>query len=1283
MSGFILCFLCFALMATVTSVNVNGLRNMEKVKELVYVYRSDILCLQETNWDGVVMKDVRKEWEGGIFYNNGARNARGVAIMLKKDKVENVKEVYKDSTGRILVIEFEYRKLGFRLIHIYIPNVEADRRIIIAELRELVVGRCIIVGDFNIRCSRLDVGRGVEFRWEKSRGMLMDVMRDKDLIDVWRYENPEKREFTRRQMRDGVLKQSRIDLVLVHGEVIKYIDRIRHQRNSFSDHDGVRFSIKVGKDEIGGGMWILNAEHVEEEEYEQQMKVLFDRHKERVEEDIGKDSLDDSIGERWEVMKDQIKCISIKYSKKRKWEKLKEEKRLRKRLGLELSRAENAEGYSMDNYIKVKMELEQYEREKCRGAILRSKARYALEGEKCTGYVLGLEKRRQSKTYIHEINLKNGEATEDYVEILERVQEFYGDLYKRGGVDERSIEEVLDSVDRKLSVGDMTWCDREISEEEVIEAIEGLRTGKSPGSDGIVVEWYKSFKHDVAAILVQVFGAMERTGVVQGRMVEGVIATVYKKKGSKLDLENYRPISLLNVDYKILTKVLANRVKGVIGEIVQPTQSYSIPGRDISDTIATVRDVIEYLKRDGRGGIVVGIDWNKAFDRVEHEFLFKVLERFGFGEGLVGWVRRLYGSAKSCVKVNGVLTDRFEVERSVRQGCPLSALLYAISVEPLASLIKIDKEVQGIMLPYGGVCVINQYADDTTVTVRDSGSVKRVLELVEVYGRAAGAKINVDKSEIMYIGGVERVDVGLRVENRFIKVLGVHLGVDSKEARDATWTGVINKIRGVCTTWKARRLRLKGKVIVVNSLLLSVCVYVMNVVEMPEWVMNELNTIVRDFIWEGKGVKIAHNTLVGRAQEGGLKLLDLQTKRAAMRMKTVKKYIEGTWRHGWKELLRKYINDVGGMGDYGWYMGFKQSMTVGIPEIYREVLEAWRRFLPKVDYECGCLESFINLPLFLNEKFKYKDKTLYEPKFMEGGIKHVRDIMYEVIPGFLRVGCIYDSVEQLEGMDNREKVDRIYGKIISSIPAEWKNIIERQCVVKGEDPLPDMYVMLNGEKCGVESLSVKQVYDLLIVDIVKEPAAEAVWRRMFGDMDVKKIWSNVNVKYNTSECENNDFLIKHNRVYTNVVLNKINETVSATCDVCKNGHESFSHYFLDCSELVVFFDFIKNLLEFNFSVGLDLKEGWRQMFLFGLFGKSKKVSLINFVLSHARLAVVFRRNYAHFEGRKVNIKELFKSIMRRDVGLICKYGGKGVKEFCVSGNTFIQEGEEGGILFNW
>uniref|UniRef100_A0A673GYK7 Endonuclease/exonuclease/phosphatase domain-containing protein n=1 Tax=Sinocyclocheilus rhinocerous TaxID=307959 RepID=A0A673GYK7_9TELE len=133
----------------------------------------------------------------------------GVAIFKKKDSVEGTREVYKDQRGRILVVEFIYGGMNFRLINIYVPNIEVDRREILEELKGLVVGKCIIVGDFNIKCSRLDVGKGVKVRWEKSRGigMLMEIMREKGLLDVWRYENPEKREFTRRQLKEGTLKQ--------------------------------------------------------------------------------------------------------------------------------------------------------------------------------------------------------------------------------------------------------------------------------------------------------------------------------------------------------------------------------------------------------------------------------------------------------------------------------------------------------------------------------------------------------------------------------------------------------------------------------------------------------------------------------------------------------------------------------------------------------------------------------------------------------------------------------------------------------------------------------------------------------------------------------------------------------------------------------------------------------------------------------------------------------------------------------------------------------------------
>ncbi len=148
----------------------------------------------------------------------------------------------------------------------------------------------------------------------------------------------------------------------------------------------------------------------------------------------------------------------------------------------------------------------------------------------------------------------------------------------------------------------------------------------------------------------------------------------------------------------------------------------------------------------------------------------------------------------------------------------------------------------------------------------------------------------------------------------------------------------------------------------------------------------------------------------------------------------------------------------------------------------------------------------------------------------------------------------------LEGMENREKVNKIYEKIKSSIPLQWTNVIKSECVSKKEQCLPEMYVD-DGEKYKIKNMSVKNAYRRLICDVIKEPAAEKVWKKVFEDLDVKKIRSNLNIKYNSIECENNDFLIRHNRIYTNVVLNKINNGVNVMCDVCDNGHESFLHYF--------------------------------------------------------------------------------------------------------------------------
>lgn len=163
--------------------------------------------------------------------------------------------------------------------------------------------------------------------------------------------------------------------------------------------------------------------------------------------------------------------------------------------------------------------------------------------------------------------------------------------------------------------------------------------------------------------------------------------------------------------------------------------------------------------------------------------------------------------------------------------------------------------------------------------------------------------------------------------------------------------------------------------------------------------------------------------------------------------------------------------------------------------------------------------NIIYLPLFLNEKFKHNNKTLYEPKFLEAGIRQVKDIIYEDIPDFLRNNCIQDSVCELDGLESREKVNKIYERFKASLPSKWVNVIERSCVKKKQQDLPEMYIMKDGEKYNIKSISVKKVYDLLIMDQIKEPASEKIWSRVFEDLDIKKIWSNMDIKYSTIECK--------------------------------------------------------------------------------------------------------------------------------------------------------------------
>lgn len=157
--------------------------------------------------------------EEDIFVNHGNQKACGVAILIKRERVNCVKQIYKDDKGRLLVIEFMFCNELFRLINIYAPNVETERKEVFKEMKPLCKDKCIVVGYFNVWCTRLDASSSANFKSDVSRKYLNEWMQSDDMVNVWREENPY-REFSRRQMLMGSLKQSRIDLCLIKREIL-------------------------------------------------------------------------------------------------------------------------------------------------------------------------------------------------------------------------------------------------------------------------------------------------------------------------------------------------------------------------------------------------------------------------------------------------------------------------------------------------------------------------------------------------------------------------------------------------------------------------------------------------------------------------------------------------------------------------------------------------------------------------------------------------------------------------------------------------------------------------------------------------------------------------------------------------------------------------------------------------------------------------------------------------------------------------------------------------------
>ena len=461
------------------------------------------------------------------------------------------------------------------------------------------------------------------------------------------------------------------------------------------------------------------------------------------------------------------------------------------------------------------------------------------------------------------------------------------------------------------------------TEEEIKEAVWQCEGSKSPGPDGFNFNFIKKSWDYIKDELVTTLVVFHDIGTIPKGCNASFIALVPKVRDPS-KLEQYKPISLVGAIYKVISKVLAGRIKKVLPSIIDDCQSTFLKDRGILDSVLMANEVVEDLRRSGRYGLCLKVDFEKAYDSVSWEFLYDMLLKLGFQSKWVKWMRGCLESASVSVLVNGSPTEEFKPTRGLRQGDPLAPFLFLVVVEGLVGLVRQANKanlLSGVKIGREKVELCSlQFAYDTLFLCEESHSnvvtIKAILRRFEL---ASGLKINFHKSIIAGVNVNRNAMVcyakTLNCDQMGVpfKYLGLEVGGNPRKT--TFWEPVLSKLRVRLNAWRGRFLSLAGRICLIKSVITAVPLFYLSLYKAPDCVCKSIISLQRRFLWGwGKEKKpiawVSWEVLCKPKEEGGLGIRDIRKFNYALLAKWRWRLISEE-KGRWKELLvSKYGVDL-------------------------------------------------------------------------------------------------------------------------------------------------------------------------------------------------------------------------------------------------------------------------------------------------------------------------------------------------------------------------------------
>ena len=878
----------------------NGIDKWLHINQLVRDDKIAILALQETHLSQEQTDNINTMFQDTLHVLASAdpenHTSKGVALVINK-RLLGVCDIdhYELLPGRALLASIPWNPQNrINILNIYAPNDPTSNAALWESIHNGIINLPqpdVILGDFNFVEDPLDRlpahfdNPMIIDNWQSLKSHL-------SLMDGWRATFPSSLNYTFAQSARQGGHQSRIDHIYIQDSMLQFSKEWEIGPSPIhTDHHMV--SVRISKQNmpfIGKGRWTLNPTLLRDREVinsiaeeAAQLRSSLDHYEtHRTDQDNPQIAFKHFKDKAVAILRNRARKI-VPMAKQR-IEKLKEN----------LRQVLNDTTIPDDDRLLLSCELRERintVRQSIHDSTRdRSHLKIRIESESPTS---GLWARsgKESKTRDVITELQTLDSPPDNPQYINRsrdmadlAQNYYENLQQKDlsppDARNEAIENILSKINISLPEDERERLDQKISLEEVCSTLKDLPNGKATGLDGLPYEFWKWLgptpikrvdgdPSNFNECLHTVFLDIQRYGIAPGtNFTEGWICPLYKKKDRR-DIANYCPITLLNSDYKLFTKILALRLASSAPHIIHENQAGFIPGRVITDQICLTQMILHYAEATEENGIIVALDQEKAYDKIAHDYLWLTLEKYGLPPSFINTVKSLYESAETLVIINGDSSSTFKVTRGVRQGDPLSCLLFDIAIEPLADLIRqsnlVGFKVQGQLER----TIVSLFADDTTVYLSENDNIGDLYAILQTWCIASGAKFNLEKTEVIPIGTKEyRAQVSqtartnqtsapfndsIRIakDGQATRILGAWLGncIDKL----TVWSPIIEKIDTRLKRWDLKKPSIEGHKIIAQWTIGAMTQYLTCAQGMPANIKKALTKCLTKFTWDGSG----------------------------------------------------------------------------------------------------------------------------------------------------------------------------------------------------------------------------------------------------------------------------------------------------------------------------------------------------------------------------------------------------------------------------------------------